>query len=132
MGEGRPGVSYLNMGAAPSQTAQALMPLFQKPFTSPAPGKSSLFATAPVLWTLPLMYCREGRFAAPQLIIATDAVTDLGQRLLLEQGCSHTPVAMITVSASTAFTSVQTLKGRLERSALVTVSEKMRVPKRSL
>ena len=47
------------MGAAPSHTAQALMPLFQKPFTSPAPGKSSLFATAPVLWRLPLMYCRE-------------------------------------------------------------------------
>ena len=39
---------YLNMGAAPSHTAQALMPLFQKPFTSPAPLKSSLFATAPV------------------------------------------------------------------------------------
>ena len=39
---------HLNMGAAPSHTAQALMPLFQKPFTSPAPWKSSLFATAPV------------------------------------------------------------------------------------
>ena len=47
------------MGAAPSHTAQALMPLFQKPFTSPAPGKSSLFATAPALWRLPLMLCRE-------------------------------------------------------------------------
>ena len=38
---------HLNMGAAPSHTAQALMPLFQNPFTSPAPWKSSLFATAP-------------------------------------------------------------------------------------
>ena len=69
MGKGRPGGYDLNMGAAPSHTAQALMPLFQKPFTSPAPGKSSLFATAPVLWMLPLMYCREWRLAAPQLIM---------------------------------------------------------------
>jgi hypothetical protein len=36
-----------NMGAAPSHTAHALTPRFQKPFTSPAPGKSSRFATAP-------------------------------------------------------------------------------------
>lgn len=40
--------NYLNIGAAPSHTAQALIPLFQKPFTSPAPGKSRRFATAPV------------------------------------------------------------------------------------
>ena len=38
----------LNMGAAPSHTAQAEMPLFQNPGLSPAPGNSSRFATAPV------------------------------------------------------------------------------------
>ena len=37
----------LNSGAAPSHTAHALMPLFQKPLTSPEPGKSSRRATAP-------------------------------------------------------------------------------------
>jgi len=36
-----------NMGAAPSHTAHALIPLFQKPLTSPEPGKSSRRATAP-------------------------------------------------------------------------------------
>ena len=42
-----------NMGAAPSHTAQAEMPLFQKPGLSPAPGNSSRLATAPAhaSWT---------------------------------------------------------------------------------
>ena len=38
---------FRNMGAAPSHTAQAEMPLFQKPGLSPAPGKSNRLATAP-------------------------------------------------------------------------------------
>jgi hypothetical protein len=38
----------------------------------------------------------------------------------------------MTVSVSTDLRSVQTLKGRRERSTLVTVSEKIWVPKRSL
>ena len=37
-----------NMGAAPSHTAQAEMPLFQKPLSSSDPGKGSRRATAPV------------------------------------------------------------------------------------
>lgn len=37
-----------NMGAAPSQTAQAEMPLFQKPLSSSDPGKGRRRATAPV------------------------------------------------------------------------------------
>ena len=41
-----------NIGAAPSHTAQAETPLFQKPpGPSPEPGKSSRFATAPVATT---------------------------------------------------------------------------------
>jgi hypothetical protein len=36
------------MGAAPSHTAQAEMPLFQKPPSSPEPGKARRRATAPV------------------------------------------------------------------------------------
>ena len=36
-----------NIGAAPSHTAQAEMPLFQKPFSSPEPLNCSFFATAP-------------------------------------------------------------------------------------
>ncbi len=41
-------------------------------------------------------------------------------------------MAMMTVSASTAFLLVHTLKGRLERSILLTVSEYIFVPNRSL
>ena len=52
------------------------------------------------------------------------------QTLILQE--RHLPVARMTVSASTAFSSVQIMKGRLDRSTLLTVSEKMRVPKRSL
>ena len=40
-----------NIGAAPSHTAHAEMPLFQYPPCSPEPGKSSFFATAPVAIT---------------------------------------------------------------------------------
>lgn len=36
------------MGAAPSHTAQAEIPLFQYPLSSPDPGNSSRRATAPV------------------------------------------------------------------------------------
>lgn len=39
---------YLNIGAAPSQTAHAEMPLFQNPSDSSEPLNLSLFATAPV------------------------------------------------------------------------------------
>ena len=41
-------------------------------------------------------------------------------------------MATTTVSASTDLASVHTLKGRRDRSTLVTVSEKICVPKRSL
>ena len=68
-----------NMGAAPSHTAHALMPLFQNPLSSSEPGKGRRRATA--------------------------------------------PVAMITVSAVTTFSSVVTTKGRREKSTAVTVSE---------
>ena len=43
--------AFRNIGAAPSHTAHAEMPLFQKPPCSPEPGKSSFFATAPVAMT---------------------------------------------------------------------------------
>ena len=39
---------FRKMGAAPSHTAHAEIPLFQNPFSSPDPGNSSLRATAPV------------------------------------------------------------------------------------
>mmetsp|Transcript_23442 Transcript_23442/g.69650 ORF Transcript_23442/g.69650 Transcript_23442/m.69650 type:complete len:292 (+) Transcript_23442:315-1190(+) len=39
---------FRKMGAAPSHTAQAEIPLFQKPFSSPLPGNSRRRATAPV------------------------------------------------------------------------------------
>jgi len=42
------------------------------------------------------------------------------------------PVAMMTVSASTSFSSVHKRKGRRDKSTFVTVSEKMRVPNFSL
>ena len=41
------------------------------------------------------------------------------------------PVAMITVSATTSFSSVSSLNGRDDRSIFVTVSLKIFVPKRS-
>ncbi|KAG6542473.1 hypothetical protein Mapa_016163 [Marchantia paleacea] len=80
---------FLNIGAAPSHTAQAEIPLFQNPpSSSPAPLKSSLLATA--------------------------------------------PVAIITVSASTSFVSVNNLNGLIDKSTRSTVSVKILVPNRRL
>ena len=63
------------MGAAPSQTAQAEIPLFQKPLSSPLPGNSRRRATAPVammmvsaVTSLSLVQILKGRLLSSTLV----------------------------------------------------------------